>query len=229
MYAGITIVLPPLVPQDLQDEISLLPGIRVIHSPDWAWGRHLALQGALGTSATHVQYADLDRLLRWVETRPDEWQLGVQAIMQAECVIFGRTPTAYRTHPLALRETERISNRVFSILFGLEVDLSAGVKGFSRQAGVYLQQNSSAGKALGLDAEWPVLLYEAGYTLEMMWVEGLDWETADRFLDRAADRTTQQRTADLYDQDPENWLRRVKVAQEIITAGLEAYQRKRRL
>lgn len=228
-YSSISIVLPPPVAPDLREEVHGLHGVRVVDSPVWEYGRHLALRSALESSASHIQYADMDRLLRWVETRTEEWQSGVSAIEQRECLIFGRTEAAYETHPKALRETERIVNQVFSFLLGQEVDLSAGVKGFSRRAALFLLENSPLGRALGVDAEWPVILHQAGFSLEMMWVDGLDWETADRYQAYAADKFAQRLAAEKYDQNPASWERRIAVAQEILAAGLEAFQRNRRL
>jgi hypothetical protein len=74
-----------------------------------------------------------------------------------------------------------------------------------------------------------MLLNQAGYQIDLIWVDGLDWESADRFHDQAADEATQKRGEDQDDQSPENWARRFSVALEFINAGLEAYQRKRRL
>ena len=94
----------------------------------------MALQGALDTSADHIHYADFDRLLRWVETCPAEWQQAVESICQSEYLVIGRTPAAYDTHPSALVQTEAISNLVVSYLVGRTMDVSAGSKGISRQA-----------------------------------------------------------------------------------------------
>ncbi len=189
---------------------------------DWSHGRHAALQKALETSAGWIQYADFDRLLRWVETRPEEWRQITMAAGDADCLIIGRTPVAYATHPQALVQTERISNRVISSLLGEEMDVSAGSKVFSRPAAEFLLKNSHPGKALGMDGAWPVLLKRAGFSLRYRSVDGLDWESADRYQDEAAGFEGQRRAAQAYDADPQNWAHRVEVAREIVESGLEA-------
>ena len=78
---------------------------------------------------------------------------------------------------------------------------------------------------MGTDSEWIVLLQRAGYRVESVEVDGLDWETADRYLDQAADGETQRRAADAYDADPQHWSLRLEVAQEIIEAGFAALAR----
>jgi hypothetical protein len=73
-----------------------------------------------------------------------------------------------------------------------------------------------------MDAGWAVLVKRAGYSWDYTVVEGLDWETADRYRDRAATREEQQALADEQDQDPHLWLMRARVAQEITRYGLLA-------
>jgi hypothetical protein len=240
IYSGIRIVLPPeasgdpLVVETVREmgfEVSSdteAPSpveLLAAFAPDWSWGRYQALRLALQTPAAHIHYADFDRLLRWVETRPEEWRAAVAGIQGCDCLITGRSPEAYLTHPQALVQTEAISNQVVSHLTGRGKDFSAGSKGFSRRAAEFLLANSSPGRALGTDGEWPVLLHRAGFAIESMTVEGLDWESADRYQDRAAGVHDQRRAAQAYDANPANWERRVQVAMEIVQAALEANER----
>lgn len=192
---------------------------------NWAAGRYEALRLAALAGDDPIHYADLDRLLRWVETDPDEWRQTVELIKESDCLVIGRTPAAYQTHPQALVMTERISNKVISRLLDQDLDLSAGAKGFSPPAARFILANSLPNRALGTDAEWPILCHRAGFRVTGCLVNGLDWESADRFQDRAADPHTQARAAREYDQDPQHWSLRVRVAEEIVQAGLEAFDR----
>jgi hypothetical protein len=239
-YAGICLVLPPeaeIAPgvfdaiKDLGFEIAPTVAGReaghqvpllAVNTPDWSWGRHRALELAQELPAGHIQYADLDRLLRWVETRPEEWRETLELIPAQDCLVVGRSELAYRTHPRALVQTESISNRVVSFLVGRAMDVSAGSKGFSWQAVQFLMANCKPGRALGTDGEWPVLLHRAGFKINYVAVDGLDWESADRFRNRAADSLSQSSAAEAYDADPENWERRTQVALEIVQSALEA-------
>jgi hypothetical protein len=185
----------------------------------------MALKLALETEADHIHYADMDRLLRWVETRPDEWRQTLRAIWEADCLIVGRSEQAYETHPKALIQTEQISNRVVSALVGQPMDVSAGSKGFSRRAVKFLMANTEPGRAMGTDGEWTVLLHRAGFRVEYLAVDGLDWESADRYQEQAADGARQRQMAVEYDVDASNWAARVQVALEITQAALDADQR----
>ncbi len=226
-YSDMVIVIPSAEYLDNADfsEISRLSreGEVLIHQAErWSEGRHLALQAALKIQASHYQYADLDRLLRWVEIRPEEWQDTCLEITKRDCLVIGRTPYAYQTHPQALIRTEAISNMVVSFFLGKNMDVSAGSKGFSRRAVKYLIDNAQRSKAMGADAEWVITLHQAGFEVDYLEVDGLDWESADRFQDRAASIEDQREAARLYDKNPANWAQRVEVAREIVEAALFA-------
>lgn len=192
-----------------------------------AWsGRHAVLQAALTRPGDYVQYCDMDRMIRWVETQPQELAAIVQRVQTVDCLIVGRTPSAYATHPAALIETEKLPNAFFSHWFGYAgpglMDLCAGSKGFSRSAAQFVLAHSTDTDALRMDAEWPVLLRRAGFTWDYTEADGLDWESADQHHDRAADRERQQAYAAAYDARLDSWKLRVQVAQKIMDTGLAA-------
>jgi len=226
VYSSLAISFPPLADPQVTQAFTSGPyagrsDLRMYLNPDWAGGRYMALQTALELGADFIHYADMDRLLRWVETRPDEWRQEVQALQASDCLVMGRNEAAYQTHPRCLTQTEAISNRVVSHLLGQEMDVSAGSKGFSRRAAEYLVAHTQPRRALGTDAEWPILLQRAGYRVGYRAVDGLDWESADRFQEQAAGSADQRRAAERVDADPHSWEWRVQVAAEIVEAALE--------
>jgi SAM-dependent methyltransferase len=232
-YSGIALALPPDTDATLLqvlDEIINSAGpieTRLFSvQPDWSCGRYQALQQALELPGDFIQYADFDRLLHWVETQPEEWRQTVAAIQGKDCVIFARDPNAYQTHPNALVQTEALSNLVGSYFLGQPADLSAGSKGFSRQSVEFLMANTQPGKPFGADAEWPIILRRGGFRIGVIQVAGLDWESADRYLPKAADLELQRKAATLYDSDPSHWAYRTDVAQEIIQSAFEAAHRR---
>ncbi len=224
-YTGMAIAIPPSTEAALLNQLQELQRVEVIVTPEWSWGRYLALERSLKFTGTHIQYADFDRLLRWVETREGEWRNILQIIQENECTIIGRSPESYQTHPQALIQTEAISNQVVSYLVGQPLDISAGSKGFSREAAEYLVAHCEPGYALGTDAEWPLLLKRAGFHVTSISVDGLDWESADRYRLEAADTQSQKDAAGIYDADPQNWARRVGVAKEIVEMGFKTMRR----
>jgi SAM-dependent methyltransferase len=184
-------------------------------------GRYLALKTALQAPGDFIHYADMDRLLHWVETRQEEWQQKLKLVEQHDCIIFGRTAAAVRTHPQALVATELTSNRVVSHFIGQEMDVSAGSKSFSRAAAAYLVEHGSPQNSIATDAEWPILLKKAGFRLDYVEVDGLDYESGDQFKPNAATGDEQRQAADQYDADPAHWATRIDIADQIIKAALE--------
>jgi hypothetical protein len=223
VYANISVSLPPDADPTLVRALEGLD-VRVVVTTDWSHGRHDCLRLALATGAPFIQYVDFERLLRWASRLTDEWRATVDAVRRADCLVIGRTPAAYATHPQALVQTEAVSNHVFSHLLGQPLDLSAGAKGFSRRAAEMVLASSAPGRALGMDSAWVVLCHRAGFCVESLLVDGLDWESADHHRAETASRDEQRRAAAQYDSDPANWARRVAVAQEIVEAGLSAWE-----
>lgn len=187
-------------------------------------GRHAVLKLALEAGADYIQYIDMDRLVRWIELRPDELAAVARQVRTVDTLIIGRSEDANNSHSRTLTETERIPNLYFSHYFGRRMDFAAGSRGFSRRAAELVLRHSTSDSALWMDAGWAVLVKRAGYSWDYVVVEGLDWETADRYRDRAATREEQQALADEQDQDPHLWLMRARVAQEITRYGLLAME-----
>jgi len=221
IYHHTVVVLPPTTDPELVAAVESL-GMTAVIPRDWSAGRFLALRVALEAGSELIHYADLDRLVRWVETREDEWRRSMLMLGEADCICFGRTPAAFATHPRSLIETEAISNRVISHLIGRHLDISAGSKGFTRQAALFLDAHTQPGASMGMDAAWLVLLNRAGYRIKYIEVDGLDWESADQYHLEAADTDAQHQAAVEYDANPRNWEWRAKVADEVVKMGLTA-------
>lgn len=224
-YSAIIISMPPVVNEADVRVIESLPNVCVIVNTDWSHGRAMALKTALKADGTHVHYADMDRLLRWIETYESEWRQALQRIEASDCLVIGRTERAWATHPQALIQTEAITNGVFSALLGQPLDIGAGSKGFSHEVAAFISRHAQVGKAIGADSEWVVLAYRGGYEIESVLVDGLDWESADQFQVQAADSAAQKAAADRYDADAARWAMRVRVSQEVVEVGLETMAR----
>jgi hypothetical protein len=225
LYAHMIIVVPIETDDQIVDAVCKYPDISVLRYGGQGGGRYCALQMALETEAPHIHYCDFDRLVRWAELYEDGLRRTVEAVRQAEVLMIGRTLYAYATHPKCMQYTENMINDMFSHLLGKTLDLTSGSKSFSRQAVEVLVSKTQPGNGMGTDTEWAVVLHRAGFQIDSILVNGLDWETADRYLPHAADPETQRRVAEEYDSKVENWEFRAKLAQDIIRAGLEAFNR----
>ncbi|WP_090776494.1 hypothetical protein [Shouchella lonarensis] len=87
---------------------------------------------ALAQSYGHdfYHYCDLDRLVTWAMQSPEEWRCVHEKIAAHDYMVIGRTARAFATHPGAWQETEAITNKIFSLAMGCEVDVTAGSGAF---------------------------------------------------------------------------------------------------
>ena len=221
LYTHLSVSLPKDAAPDVIAALRALPNTSIVFYEGWS-GRHLVVEDALKADVEYIQYIDMDRLIRWVETRPDELAAVVQQVQTVDCLVLGRTPTAYATHPRPLVETETLPNAAFSHWFGREMDFCAGSKGLSRAAAEYILARSKHDVALSMDIEWLVYVQRAGMTWDYREVDGLDWETADRHRDVAATAEQQAALATKQANDPNEWALRVQVARDILARGLAA-------
>ena len=220
VYHSIVIAVPPDTALEDVQVTPAHPGLLIVKSHRPGWGRYVAIQEALKSSSSHMHYADMDRLLHWLEITPHEWTQTIEAIRKTDCLILGRTARAFGTHPQALQQTERIINAVASHVLGRPVDVGGGMRGLSRRAAEYLIGHSTP--ASWGDAAWPILLQRAGFAVDYLALDGNEWESADRYRQRAADPETQRRIAAAYDQDAKHWATRVDMALEIVQEALAA-------
>jgi hypothetical protein len=216
-YSGIALALPPEADAGQMLRLQDLLGHALIVPLDWAHRQHAALQKALEMPGSHLHHAALEVLLPWVERHPEEWRKTLEEIPKADCLIIGRSRRAWATYPLSVQETERSVNNIFSSLLGKPVDLGGGMRGFSRPAALFLLAHSPPGHA-PVEAEWPVLLWRAGFAVDGLALDGLEWGDF-------ADEESRREASERYDRDLGNWLRRAKAALEVIQAGLEATRR----
>lgn len=242
IYHGVVVALPLPSHEECDQETDFLrdAGVKTGHFSRRS-GRHVTVQMALEAGADHIHYVDMDRLVRWIELRPDELAATAKRIETTDCLLIGRTPVAYATHSRTLIDTERLTNGFFSHWlkshrpgFAPEypvLDLSAGSRGFSRRAAEFIlkydtstgnETETNYGNALAMDGGWLALLERGGFDFGYVEVDGLDWETADRYRDMAATADQQRELAEKVDADPAEWALRVRVARELMDYGLAA-------
>ncbi len=220
IFESLTIVMPPSAGDILVATLGSMSGVHPFVAHDWTRGRHIALERALGHSASHILYCDLDRLIRWVELYPDELTMTTRRAQSGDCLVVGRTSYAWETHPRSLRHTEKIINDVFAHMMGCEMDICVATRGFSRAAAERVLRESKAESSLGVDGEWLYIVRRAGMALDYVQVDGMDFETADQGLDAAADGERQRTYGEAYDAEASSWAQRVFVANQIIGALL---------
>jgi hypothetical protein len=186
--------------------------------------RRLAISAASEGSSGHVHFVDLDRVFLWAGSHPYELRRVVREIPDHEFLIIGRTPRAMETHPVSQRETERLANRVTSLVLCQEVDVTAASRGLSQGAAKTILEYSKA-KSFDTDAEWPVIIHcRSDMSISYIQVDGLgfeDWLKSSGEVEAAGGLEEWKRAKD---EDPARWLHRMRFAQMIAEAALATYR-----
>lgn len=162
-----------------------------------AHARREAIKWGLTGSSQHFHYCDFDRLLTWADRHYDELKDQSKTRHSSDYLILGRTERAFQTHPFAWKETEKLTNQIFSMEFGKRVDITTGSCLFSRASAQCIIQHSSAKVT---DTEWPMIIHrmakgKVGYRE----VEGLEYHEEVNGVNRVL-------------SDSEEWLGRLKLS-----------------
>ncbi len=185
--------------------------------------RRRVLRASLERGSDFTHLVDMDRILHWAIKYPEELERTVKTIPGHDFMIFGRTKRAMDTHPRNQAETEAIANKVFSLIHGRDMDITAASRGISREAAEIILRNSR-GRFFDSDSEWPTILHCLGYQIGYAEVEGLEWET---HLKRREMTLPDGRTLDskeYYEANPESWVYRLMIAHRIAEAAYRAQQ-----
>jgi len=183
--------------------------------------RRQALRLGLAASVQHLHLCDFDRALHWMATTPDELRRTVATIPGYDLLVLGRTPRALETHPPHQMRTEALANHVFGLAYGQDMDITGGSRALSRRAAEYLVAHSQE-PGIGVDAEWPLLLQQAGgMKIGYRACEGLEFETPDCFGPEIEAAGGLPAWVAAMSADPKRWSRRLRLATEIAEAAAE--------
>ncbi|MGH9285500.1 MAG: hypothetical protein ACRD0M_07475, partial [Acidimicrobiales bacterium] len=179
--------------------------------------------------ATRVVFIDLDRLLHWQEAWPAELAGVLNDHRGADLTVLGRTARAFATHPGIQRDTEAVVNTVFARLTGRQWDVLTGARGFSRRGAEAIVTGCPRERTVGTDAAWPLFLLRRRPDLRVDYreVEGLEFETADRYADQVGAAGSVAAWTDGLDDDPQAWADRLDLARHEVEAMLRVLDNRR--
>ncbi len=174
--------------------------------------RRAVLDLALQMGAAWIMYCDGDQAFHWAAHHPQELAQVAGRLPEQDFTVLGRTPRAFATRPRIQRDTERIVNQVFAAISGRAWDVTAAARGLSARAAQALVAGCPE-DSLGVDAAWPLFLQRrGGFSLGYLEVDGLEFETPDRYgKEVAAAGGLAQWRAQL-DADPRRWAHRLNLA-----------------
>lgn len=221
-HAAAYVVVSERTSREVADRLRRLD-MHVAHEtiPGVGSSRRQALGMAAEAGHRWFHYCDFDRALHWARDYPGELAATLALVSQSDMLVIGRTPRAFASHPRCMIDTERLANRVFALRHGLEWDLCGAARGLSAQAAEVLLAKSRV-RGVGTEAEWPALLREAAPSLRLDYVEveGMEYETADRFPGEVAAAGGLVAWGEALSRRPEQWERRLAYATAIARAAL---------
>ena len=132
-----------------------------------------------------IFYIDFDRLIHWVNSYPEELKDVLRkGTDDVEYLHIGRSDRAFDTHPSTQKKTEQLINKICSKVLGFSKikDFISVCYIFTGNLGekVLKLNNSTNSGFYGL---WPIILWINASEKRYVEVEGLEWETPDRFPD----------------------------------------------
>jgi hypothetical protein len=161
-------------------------------------------------------YTDFDRLVHWVMRFPEELAQIITSQLNNEFVLIGRTARAFNTHPETQRSTEQLANTFGSQILNVAktIDLVSAcwmAKKPLIEKGLSFETTTSR----GFYAMWPIHFWTLAKIPHYVEVEGMEWETPDRY---------QKEITELgYDhwleqfQTSDEWKRRVGLLTEMLS------------
>ncbi|HJZ46467.1 MAG TPA: hypothetical protein VKE41_04850 [Roseiflexaceae bacterium] len=181
--------------------------------------RRDALELGLSLNAPAILFCDFDRALHWAECYPEELADVVAQISAHDFTVLGRTERAFVSHPRIQRDTEAIVNTVYATVSGWAWDVTAAARGISRRAAAAILEGCGE-ESIGTDVAWPLFLQrQGGFTLGYRAIEGLEFETADRYGDQIAAAGGLDAWMRRLDADPRRWAERLDVARVEVAAA----------
>lgn len=162
-----------------------------------------------------IFYIDFDRLIHWINSYPDEFRNIFKINSDIDYLHIGRTSRAFETHPSTQKETEKIINELGSKTLGSKetMDIISVCYLFTKELGEKILKFKNFTKT-GFYCTWPIIFWKYASKNRYIEVNGLEWETPDRFQTEI--------TKVGYDewlkkfQSPEEWKKRVQFVQDAI-------------
>ena len=179
-----------------------------------------ALKLSITANPEHILYCDFDRILHWAKTYPNELKNTSNAYLDHDFLLIGRTPRAFKTHAETQTMTEDIANQIASKILGFKETrdiISACWRLTPRSAEKLLQLPNN--NTYGFYCEWPITAWREAENPVYLEVEGLEWETPDRYRPEIHEKGYKQWLQSF--QTPREWQKRVEMLRDFIESTLK--------
>jgi len=178
-----------------------------------------AFKHAIAKNPDRIFYCDFDRILHWVNAYPEELAEIVETQMTNDLLHYGRTRRAFRSHPETQTMTESLVNKITSHIQGFQEtrDFLGGCWRLTPRLANYLLHLPTSNQ-FGFYVEWPFYAWRKAEIPGYIEVEGLEWETPDRYLSEIRDMGYEIWSQSF--QTPREWQKRVGMLSDFIESAL---------
>jgi hypothetical protein len=178
-----------------------------------------ALKLSLDTTTNRIFYCDFDRALHWLKSYPEELKELVTSPPGNDYVLVGRTKRAFQTHPETQTLTEGIGNAIVSKM--LSIPETRDILGTTwiltpKLAEMIIKREPR--NRFGFYTEWPMTLWRSARSPLYIEVEGLEWETPDRYREEIKTQSHEKWKQDF--QTASEWRRRTEMLKDFIDSSL---------
>jgi hypothetical protein len=177
-YVAYTPKTNPKIIADLQN----IGYITVMAGPSVISTYRTALKLPLDKTTNCLFYCDFDRALHWIKTYPEELKQLTESPPGNDYVLIGRTKRAFQTHPETQTMTEGIGNTLASKMLSLPEtrDILGTTWILTPELAEMIIKKESKNQ-FGFYTDWPETLWRSAKRPLYIEVEGLEWETPDRY------------------------------------------------
>lgn len=171
-------------------------------------------------SVKFIQYADLDRLLHWQYSYPQELMNIICRKPSSAYVALGRIDRAWRTHPNIQISAEKFTSAAFnkSLKTDPSCDWTSGSCLMERGAAETILKYSIE-PTNATDLEWPAVIYRYMHVVpQCILTEGLEFETADYYREEIDVLGSREAWIKSVYQNPQQIKARQKIARDSIAA-----------
>ncbi len=178
-----------------------------------------ALEHVENKKIERIMYIDFDRLVHWINYHPDELQELLSDI-KVDYLHIGRTSRAFDSHPNTQKETEIIVNEFGSLI--LEFDATLDIISVCHIMTIELATKILSVRNntdYGFYSTWPILFWKWAASKKYIEVEGLEWETPDRFKEEI-EKFSYEKWLIRF-QNSSEWRNRVNLLHQCLTELLD--------
>jgi len=176
-----------------------------------------AIKNALEEDPKKIFYCDFDRALHWAKVNNQELREVSDLSDGHDFLLPGRTPRAFGTHPDTQTMTEGVVNRIASKILGFQEtrDVLSACWRFTPRIAEKLLQVSTC-NTYGFYCKWPIVAWREAQNPGYVEVEGLEWETPDRYRREIREKGYDTWLEEFMTLD--EWRRRITIQNEIVEA-----------